>query len=127
MTNKFVGSGLFTESEDKCLWDMATEHGGKANTQPLFAGQLRVAICENHLEEHTMVLYLRRQGMDIEEIVDLEGGPRNKFSEYTGSKVIDRDTCLRMMPNKQEDEDLSGLTDTELFELFQNRVEGLAP
>ena len=57
------------EKELKCVWAMGTPCEGKVSETELFAKQIKVPICENHLEEHSHVMILAKNGYDVEAIL----------------------------------------------------------
>jgi len=52
------------------VWNLGTPCGGKLLTTEFFDHQIRIPICEGHVEEHKIILLLYKNGYDVEEILN---------------------------------------------------------
>ncbi len=68
-------------TELKCVWAMGTPCNGEVKEAELFTKQIKVPICENHLEEHTHVMILAKNGYDVEAILQ-------ENAEYRKQEVL---------------------------------------
>jgi hypothetical protein len=55
----------------KCVWMTGTECTENAigEEHKLFSKQIKVPICQNHVEEHTHIMILCNNGYDVEQVL----------------------------------------------------------
>jgi len=53
----------------KCVWMMGTPCEGDAAETELFSKQIKVPMCPAHLEQHTHIMILAKNGYDVEAIL----------------------------------------------------------
>ena len=58
------------QEDEGCVWNLGTPCGGELKRLELFHEQIRVPICENHTEEHKIIILLFNNGYDVEEILN---------------------------------------------------------
>jgi hypothetical protein len=58
------------ETKDGCVWNLGTPCGGSVEEKKLFHDQIKVPICENHFEEHKIIILLFNNGYEVEEILN---------------------------------------------------------
>ena len=58
------------EEELKCIWDMGTPHNGEVKKVEFFSKQIKVPVCESHIEEHKYIMILHKNNYDIEEVLN---------------------------------------------------------
>lgn len=70
------------ETEDlKCVWCMGTPCEGKVKETEFFGKQIKIPVCEKHIEEHKHIMILYKNNYDIEEILQ-------ESAEYRKSEVL---------------------------------------
>jgi hypothetical protein len=68
----------------KCVWlmgDPCSEDASDAPEFEIFAKQIKVPMCAHHLEQHTHIMVLAKNGYDIETIL-------NETPEYRKQEVL---------------------------------------
>lgn len=76
--------------ELKCVWNMGTPCSGKVNERKLFQQQIKVPMCEAHLEQHKEVMLLHKNGYDVEEV--LQQTPEYRKKEVLTLQLSGLDT-----------------------------------
>ena len=56
-------------SKLKCVWNMGTDCSNDVEEVQFFGTQIKVPVCKCHVEEHSYVMILHRNGYDIEEVL----------------------------------------------------------
>jgi len=74
-----------------CSWVLGTPCGGKITRDLLFsrgllATGLEVNICENHLNEHNIIIALHRAGFEITELMNKSPEERQRLYEQECKK-----------------------------------------
>lgn len=57
------------KQELRCVWNMGGECDGEVKEVEFFNHQIKVPVCEGHVEQHTHVMILHKNGYDVEEIL----------------------------------------------------------
>ena len=73
----------FEETEVECLWCLGDEHEGKRFEAYLFkksSDGIRIPICTHHLTGHRIIMSLHKDGMDIEDIINMTPEERELWS-----------------------------------------------
>lgn len=65
--------------ENKCIWNLGDPCDGEVKEALVFEDQLKVLICEHHLNGHKSIMMLHKNGYPIEEILNMSGGERNNL------------------------------------------------
>jgi hypothetical protein len=65
----------------KCVWHLGSPCGGKTEIRPFFGGQLKVPVCENHLEGHKHIMLLHKNNYNVEQML-------NESEEYRKQEVL---------------------------------------
>lgn len=58
-------------SDKECVWPLDSNHWGIIHEAEFFNGQIKVFVCDAHLEWHMAILALHKAGMSIEDIFAL--------------------------------------------------------
>jgi hypothetical protein len=75
---------------------MGTPCEGKVEEVEMFDGQIKIPICEQHLEEHRDIMILHKHKYDIEEILQ-------ESAEYRRQEVL----VLKLSGLDDDDDDVS--------------------
>lgn len=62
----------------KCVWNMGTPCDGDVTETELFDAQIKIPICNGHIEEHKDIMTLHKNGYDIEEVLNMTAEERRK-------------------------------------------------
>lgn len=61
---------MSTKEKLKCVWQMGTPCSEEVATETeVFGKQIRVPMCPAHLEQHTHIMILAKNGYDVEAIL----------------------------------------------------------
>lgn len=74
----------------KCVWNMGTPCNGNVVERKLFQQQIKVPMCEAHLEQHKEVMILHKNGYDVEEV--LQQTPEYRKKEVLTLQLSGLDT-----------------------------------
>lgn len=66
------------EEELLCEWKISNTCKGKIQKQYMFDKQLFVPLCEGHMKEHRDVMFLYKNGYDIEEVLNMSPEDRRR-------------------------------------------------
>jgi hypothetical protein len=76
----------------ECIWVIGGKCAGKVKAILLFSNQLKVPICEKHLQQHREIMTLNSAGRDIQEVMKMAPDEQHKafmeLSEEDRSKDI---------------------------------------
>jgi len=74
----------FDETSKECIWDLGDPHEGKRFEAKMFKrsniSPITIPICVNHLSGHRIIMSMHKQGMDINDIIDMGTKEREYFS-----------------------------------------------
>ena len=62
----------------KCVWNMGSPCNGDVVETELFDAQIKIPICDDHIEEHRDIMTLHKNGYDIEEVLNMTAEERRK-------------------------------------------------
>ena len=65
----------------KCVWNMGTDCSGEVKEVEFFNKQIKVPVCEAHVEQHKFVMILHKNDYDVEEILQ-------KSNDYRKQEVL---------------------------------------
>ena len=65
----------------KCVWNMGTDCSGTVKEVEFFNKQIKVPVCEAHVEQHKFVMILHKNDYDVEEILQ-------KSNDYRKQEVL---------------------------------------
>lgn len=68
----------FKKTTEACVWQIGTPCGGEVREAELFDHQIRIPICENHLQEHEDIMLLHKNKYDVEEILNQKAEQRRQ-------------------------------------------------
>ena len=58
------------KKEEGCVWALGTPCKGSVEWTKFFKGQIKVPVCESHIDEHRVIIMLFNNGYDVEEILN---------------------------------------------------------
>lgn len=58
------------KTDEKCVWLLGTPCSGDTYEVEMFDHQIRIPICEGHLEQHKEIMTLHKNKYDVEEILN---------------------------------------------------------
>lgn len=72
-----------SKEELKCVWHMGSpcSHDGAAKEYEIFNKQIKVPMCDDHVEQHSYIMILAKNGYDVETIL-------NETPEYRKEQVL---------------------------------------
>lgn len=72
-----------SDEKPKCVWHMGTpcSDDGAADEYEIFNKQIKVPMCKDHVEQHSHVMILAKNGYDVETIL-------NETPEYRKQEVL---------------------------------------
>ena len=59
-----------TKKVEGCVWALGTPCSGEVKETMFFKGQIKVPVCESHVDEHRIIIMLFNNGYDVEEILN---------------------------------------------------------
>ena len=65
----------------KCVWHLGSPCDGKTEIRGFFGGQLKVPVCDGHLEGHKHIMLLHKNGYNVEQML-------NETEEYRKQEVL---------------------------------------
>lgn len=77
----------------KCVWNLGTDCDGEVEKIEMFGGQISIAICESHLEEHKQIMFLHAKGHGIEEIIQKTPEERLETFNQVKAEFPDEDVA----------------------------------
>jgi hypothetical protein len=87
------------EKPMKCVWNMGYDCGGEVAEAKMFDDQITIPICETHLEDHKMVMYLHKQKIDVDVILMLSLSARKEL--YGAYKVVNSEEYKKKSLSKK--------------------------
>lgn len=64
-----VDKSKLTPTNLRCVWNMGSKCASTVYDVEIFNSQIKVPICENHLEDHEYVMILHANNYDVEEVI----------------------------------------------------------
>ena len=61
----------------RCVWNMGTDCSDVIEEVEFFGSQIKVPVCEAHIEQHKFVMILHKNDYDVEEILQQSPEYRN--------------------------------------------------
>ena len=61
---------MAAKKEEGCVWALGTPCSGDVKETKFFHNQIKVPVCEAHVEEHRIIIMLFNNGYDVEEILN---------------------------------------------------------
>jgi len=58
------------KKDEGCVWNLGTPCGSCVEEKKLFHNQIKVHICDNHFEEHKIIILLFNNGYEVEKILN---------------------------------------------------------
>jgi hypothetical protein len=86
-----VDKSKLTPTDLKCVWSMGSGCADKVYDVAIFNNQIKIPICESHLEDHEHVMTLHRNGYDIEEIIQKDENYRKEEVLVIRLSGLDKD------------------------------------
>lgn len=85
-----------TKEKIECIWSVFnTEHKGPITSEKLFAGQLIIPVCAEHLRQHEMVMFLTSHGHNVDGVMKYTLDEAEKAFEEIKRKFPDDSTNLK--------------------------------
>ena len=69
------------KSDLKCVWNMGGDCSKDVSEVEFFNHQIKVPVCDEHVEQHRHVMILYKNGYDVEEILQ-------ESAEYRKNEVL---------------------------------------
>jgi len=73
-----VDKSKLTPTDLRCVWNMGGSCADKVFQVAMFNNQMKVPVCENHLEDHEHVMTLYANDYDIEEVISKDSDWRKQ-------------------------------------------------
>lgn len=86
-----VDKSKLTPTNLKCVWNMGSKCSENVYDVEIFQNQIKVPICENHLQDHEYVMILHRNGYDVEEVIQKDADYRKEEVLTIKLAGIDKD------------------------------------